>query len=189
MNFLWFIFRFYGGDDDQEHKLYVLIDFCLLKDIEVNIIDSLVILSCITPKNAKLIVALPSGAGHDATPHVNRLVHNLILYFDHRVYFNGFSEEEAICYLKLNNKDVKFDSIKHISGTNPLLLSNWVNENERTDNIRLAIYSARVKDIVTSFMVDYLKLSDDANMVKDYIIKSTFLLARGSFSTQILEKH
>ena len=83
----------------------------------------------------------------------------------YRITFKCFTEEEAKEYVNRRSsiKGVTFEAIKHISGTNPYLLSHLASD------FSVAMFESKVNLLVERFLADNIGLKDESQSVARFM--------------------
>lgn len=101
----------------------------------------------------------------------------------HLITFKCFTEEEAKEYVIINRrssvKGVTFDAIKHISGTNPYLLSHLAS------NFSVAMFESKVNVLVERFLADNIGLKDESQSVVRFMKKQGIETSRKFINYEI----
>jgi len=158
--------RDYIDKFSKDRKVYLLMDFCHLKECNEEEFESLFSVSCIQRSRLQVVVAISSGEGRDLSSFRSR--ENLMSMISRgktTIYFNGFTEAEAQKYLTCNKK-VDFDDVKPYSGYNPLLLSLYSN------NCIISEYAEKVKRTVLNFIEHNLQINEKNVVQMKFMVQS-----------------
>ena len=87
-------------------------DFCKLGSFPQSTLEYLTSLACMSSANLIKVTAVSSGEGqHINSPHLREILQNIISGGEKVIYMKGFTENQALEYLRQKNKGkVKYDA-------------------------------------------------------------------------------
>ena len=128
----------------------------------------------------RIILSISSGAegsgGMKDTEMITfREIYNKFITPFQFVSIKAFTEEEATKFLQKKNSSLKLDQVKHLSGTNPLLLSQ-IRKNPHTS---VNSYKSALKNFVEMALINELgNVSKEIKTLKDYFMQKKMLECR-----------
>ena len=97
---------------------------------------------------------MTSGAGKETERSFSEQIGDLVRsMLPHSIPMNGFTDEEAEKFLKVNNLNLKLDDVKLYYGTNPYLLSILLTVTP------ISLYKSEVQRTVTNFVCQNLNVN------------------------------
>ena len=149
----------------KHKKLYLFVDLSHIQSLSHDRLSAF--MPFLFMKKLKLVYAVSSGAVYaDLQDSQQNEQFEKFMSSGYLITFKCFTEEEAKKYVSRSSvKGVTFDAIKHISGTNPYLLSHLAS------NFSVAMFESKVNVLVERFLADNIGLKDKSQSVVRFMKK------------------